>query len=97
MDLVLTGLQGTELFVYIDDIVVYASTLEKHDTKIYRVFTRLWKAGLRLQPEKCMFLSTEVAYLRHVVSEKGVCPNPQKIEAVKNFLVSRSPRNIREF
>ena len=30
MELVLTGLQGTELFVYLDDIVLYANSLEEH-------------------------------------------------------------------
>ena len=30
MDLTLTGLIGTELFLYLDDIVIYAITLEGH-------------------------------------------------------------------
>ena len=97
MDRVLIGLQGVELFVYIDDIVVYASSLDEHDAKIDRLFTRLSNAGLRLEPEKCTFLSTEVAYLRHIISEDGVRPNPKKIEAVKQFPVPRSARNIKEF
>ena len=33
MDNVLSGLQGTELFVYLDDIVIYARSLEKHQYK----------------------------------------------------------------
>ena len=34
MDRVLIGLQGVEPFVYVDDIVVYASFLNEHDAKI---------------------------------------------------------------
>ena len=97
MDRVLVGLQGVELFVYIDDIVVYAATLDEHDQKIFRLFRRLSDAGLRLQPEKCTFLATEVAYLGHTISAEGVRPNPAKIEAVKNFPVPRNPKNIKEF
>ena len=85
MDRVLIGLQGVELFVYIDDIVVYASTLDEHDEKIFRLFKRLKDAGLRLQPEKCSFLSTEVTYLGHVISEEGVRPNPKKNRGRKKF------------
>ena len=96
MDRVLVGLQGVELFVYIDDIVVYASTLDEHDQQIFRLFKRLSEAGLRLQPEKCSFLSTEVAYLGHVISADGVRPNPKKIEAVKSFPVPKNPKNIEE-
>ena len=33
IDLVLTGLQGMELFVYMDDIVIYATSLEEHEKK----------------------------------------------------------------
>jgi len=33
MDLVLLGLQGKELFVYMDDIVIYATSLEEHERK----------------------------------------------------------------
>ena len=33
MDLTVTGLIETELFVYLDDIVIYANTLEEHEIK----------------------------------------------------------------
>ena len=33
MDLVLSRLQGEELFVYMDDIVIYAVSLEEHERK----------------------------------------------------------------
>jgi len=36
MDQVLTGLQEIELFIYLDDIVIYARSLEEHETKFYR-------------------------------------------------------------
>ena len=43
MDIVLTGLQGTELFVNLDDIVLYADTLEEHEAKFYELMNRLKK------------------------------------------------------
>jgi len=36
MDSILTGLQGNELFIYLDDIVVYVRSLEEHKIKINR-------------------------------------------------------------
>ena len=33
MDLVLSGLQGVELYVYIADIIVFATNLEVHEKK----------------------------------------------------------------
>ena len=33
MDLVLSGLQGEELFMYMDDTVIYAASLEEYERK----------------------------------------------------------------
>jgi len=53
MNLVLSGLQGKKLFVYMDDIVIYATSLEKHEEKYNLLIERLRKANLKLQPDKC--------------------------------------------
>ena len=76
MDLILSGLQGIELFVYIDDIVIYADSLEEHSRKLRTLLARLQNAGLALQPEKCRFLRHEIGYLGHVISSEGVKPDP---------------------
>ena len=55
MDLVLTGLQGNELFVYLDDIVLYANSLEEHADKFNKLIERLSAANLKLQLDKCEF------------------------------------------
>lgn len=97
MDKVLSGLQGIELFVYLDDIVIYASSLTEHNKKFSKLAERLRSANLRLQPDKCEFLRKEVAYLGHIISEQGVKPDPQKIEAVKRFPRPKNPKNIKQF
>ena len=48
MDLTLTGLIGAELFVYLDDLVIYANTLEEHEIKFNNLAERLRKANLHL-------------------------------------------------
>ena len=50
MDQILTGLQGTELFVYRDDIVLYANSLEEHEEKFNKLMETLSAANLKLQP-----------------------------------------------
>ena len=97
MDQVLTGLQGVELFVYMDDIVIYAQDLKEHDRKLRALLLRLRDAGLTLQPEKCHFLRREITYLGHIITREGVKPDPRKIEAVKNFPIPRTKKNIKQF
>ncbi|CAK9834654.1 Retrovirus-related Pol polyprotein from transposon 17.6 [Anthophora retusa] len=97
MDQVLTGLQGTELFVYLDDIVVYSSSLREHEIKVKKLLSRLREHGLTLQTNKCQFLRKEVTYLGHVVSADGVKPDPRNLQAVKEFPVPKSQKNIQQF
>jgi len=67
MDQVLAGLQGTDVFVYLDDIVLYASSLTEHENKFNKLPERLRKASLKLQPDKCEFLRKQVNYLGHII------------------------------
>ena len=95
MDLILTGLIGTELFVYLDDIVIYANTIEKHEIKFNNLAERLRKVDLHLQQDKCELLRPEVGYLGHVIDKNGVRPDPKKIIAVKNFPIPKTQKNIK--
>nr|XP_034195346.1 uncharacterized protein LOC117611508 [Osmia lignaria] len=97
MNNVLDGLQGLELFVFIDDIVIYASSLQEHETKVNRMMAKLREANLCLQPDKCQFLKKEVAYLGHIITEDGVRPDPAKVEAVQRFPIPKTVKNIRQF
>lgn len=97
MDQVLCGLQGLELFVYLDDIVLYASSLREHEIKFKKLAERLKSANLKLQPDKCEFLRKEVTYLGHIISEDGVKPDPSKIKAVKEFPQPQNAKAIKQF
>lgn len=97
MDRVLCGLQGTELFVYLHDVVLYASSLREHEIKFKRLAERLRQACLKLQPDKCEFLRKEVGYLGHVISKDGVRPDPKKLEAIRNYPRPTSPTKIKQF
>ena len=40
-------------------------------------------AGLKLKPSKCEFFKSQVTYLGHLVSQKGVETDIKKIKAIK--------------
>ena len=58
---------------------------------------RLRKADLKLQPDKCEFLKTEVTYLEHTINKDGVKSDPKKLEAVRQFPRPKTPKNIKQF
>ena len=97
MDLTLTGLIETELVVYLDDIFIYANTLEEHEIKFNNLAERLRKANLHLKPDKCEFLRPEVGYLSHIIDKKGVRPDSKTIIAVKNVSVLKTQKNAKQF
>lgn len=72
-------------FVYIDDIIVYASSIQEHTEKLRAVFERLREHMIVLQPDKGEFLRHEVTYLGHIINEKDICPDPQKVQAVSKY------------
>lgn len=97
MNNVLTGLDPVQCFVYLDDIVVYASSLKDHEIKLRNIFERLRQNNLKIQPDKCEFLRKEVCYLGHVITENGVKPNPDKIKVIEKFPRPTNQKEIKGF
>ena len=79
--------------VYLDDIIVYSKTIEKHVEDIETVFKLLAENGLKLKVKKCYFFRNKIDYLGHVVSSEGVAPNEQKIQSILTY---PEPRNTKE-
>ena len=77
--------------IYLDDVVVYAPTMEEHLKRLSGVFQKLKEAGLKLKPRKCQLFRKSISYLGHVISEEGVRTDPKKIEAVQNW---ERPHNV---
>ena len=69
--------------VYMDDILIYTSTMEEHQELVRRVLQILKENRLFLKPEKCEFAKEQVDYLGVIVSAKGVQMDPAKVEALR--------------
>ena len=79
--------------VYMDDIIVWGSTVEEHDERLMKALERLSEVGLVLNAEKCVFRQSEIEYLGEVVTQDGVKPDPNKIQAITEV---PTPRDILE-
>ncbi|RUS72498.1 hypothetical protein EGW08_019752 [Elysia chlorotica] len=87
----------TILLVYLDDILVYASTVEEHIARLDAVFIRLKELGIRLNPDKCRLVQQRTPFLGHILTSNGLETDPEKVEAVKNFPVPTTLRDVRSF
>ena len=97
MDRVLSGLQGIKLFVYMEDIVIYAKSLKEYNEKLEKLLGRLKTANLLLQPEKYKFLCKEIGNLWHIITQEGVKPDPKKLDATMRFPQPKNRKNIKQF
>uniref|UniRef100_A0A1B6E8Y4 RNA-directed DNA polymerase n=1 Tax=Clastoptera arizonana TaxID=38151 RepID=A0A1B6E8Y4_9HEMI len=97
MNNILRGIQNETCLVYLDDIIVYSSSLQEHLLRLKEVFTRLRNANFKVQLDKTEFLRKEVAYLGHIVTQDGVKPNPDKIKVIKNYPIPKTTKQIKGF
>ena len=97
MQAVLSGLEWRVCFVYLDNILVCSKTFQEHLEHLNLVFERLRRAGLTLKPRKCFFLQEEVHYLGHLISCKGIAPDPAKTQKVREFPVPTDVTKVRQF
>jgi hypothetical protein len=68
--------------VDIGDILVLGKAKEEHDQRLKSVLEKCKEINLSLNKGKCVFGSSEVSYLEHILSCDRIKPDPKKIEAI---------------
>ena len=85
------------IVVFIDDILIYSKSAEEHEQHLRIVLERLRAHELYAKFGKCEFWLQEVAFLGHIITEKGVAVDPSKVEAVLNWKTMTNVLEIRSF
>jgi len=70
------------MIAYVDDIVVMSKNEEDRIKDLQETFANLREAGLRLNPEKCVFEVTKGKMLGYIISSEGIKANPEKTRAI---------------
>ena len=76
-----------EIEVYVDDMIVKSRKRENHAANLKKLFERLKKYQLKLNPSKCTFKVTFKKLLGFVVSSHGIEVDLAKIKAIHDLLV----------
>lgn len=97
MDHVLRDLIGKCCLVYMDDIIIFSSSLQEHLVNLSKVLQALEKVNLKVQLDKSEFLKKEVAFLGHIVTDEGVRPNPEKIDVIKKWPIPKNQKELKGF
>lgn len=82
---------------YVDDILIHSADKNQHLHHLREVLSRLRQANLTLRGRKCQICMSEVPYLGHVFSGKGMSPDKQKVSAVEEWPTPQNVAEVRKF
>jgi len=85
------------LIVYLDDILLFHTTLTDLHALTHKVLQRLEKYDLYLKPEKCSFDQTSIEYLGAVISEGNVCMDLNKVQGILKWPRPKTVKQIQSF
>lgn len=83
--------------IFLDDILIYSSTLEDHLDNLQLVFAILNQHNLFLKQSKFLFPRQTLEYFGHIIGAHGVTTNPQKIKAVVDWPTPKDAKQLRGF
>jgi hypothetical protein len=85
------------LVVYLDDLLVFSSSIEEHVEHLRQVLTVLREQTLYAKPSKCEFGVEQLSFLGHIVSKDGIAVDPSKVQSVVDWPVPKDLHQLRSF
>ncbi|XP_050916156.1 uncharacterized protein LOC127131270, partial [Lathyrus oleraceus] len=86
-----------EIEVYVDDMIAKSQSEEDHIDHLQKLFERLRKFRLRLNPAKCTFGVRSGKLLGFIVSQRGIEVDPDKVRAIQEMPAPCTEREVRGF
>lgn len=97
MHKVLSNHNWEKCLIYIDDVLIFGRSAEEHYQRLRSVLQRIREAGLKLSPEKCVFMQREVEFLGHVIGKDGIKTSDTKIEKILKWPTPANEDQLRSF
>ena len=83
--------------VYLDDILIFSTSLQEHMHAVNEIFQILQDKNLKIQVDKCNFLKKETEFLGHILTKNGIKPNPNKIATIEKRTLPKTEKQIKSF
>ena len=87
------GLRGARNIA--DDIIVFGKTRAEHDANLDNCLRRLKSKGLKLNRDKCVFLSKTLEFFGQIFSKDGIRPDPKRVTDLLHALRSANVSEVR--
>jgi len=86
-----------EIEVYVDDMIAKSASEEEHLVNLKKLFERLRKYKLRLNPSKCTFGVRSGKLLGFIVNQRGIEVDPDKVHVILEMPHPRTEKEVRVF
>ena len=93
----LHGLIGKICHIYLDDIIIWSSSVQEHEEHVRQVFNALHVAKLYVNEKKTKLFQTEVNFLGHKISARGIEADNRKVESILNWPQPKTATQVRAF
>lgn len=97
MDALFTPEFDNKVFCYLDDVIVVSKSFDEHISLLLKVWQKLSYAGLTINFEKSQFFRKELKYLGYIVDEEGLRADPNKINAILEYPIPKTKKDVRKF
>lgn len=87
------SLPNLKLLTYVDDVILISTSSEQHLRESDQLFHHMRKFRLRASREKCRFVCSEVKYLGHIITTRGIRADPAKMEAIR---CRKAPEDVKQ-
>jgi len=85
------------VIIYLDDILIFSENEEQHKIDLERVLRKLEQNKLYAKLFKCEFFKSEVTFLGHIISEKGIAVDPSKVKSIVGWPTLTYVNDIQPF
>nr|KYP42400.1 Retrovirus-related Pol polyprotein from transposon opus [Cajanus cajan]KYP42403.1 Retrovirus-related Pol polyprotein from transposon opus [Cajanus cajan] len=86
-----------EVEVYVDDMIAKSKSKNDHLIHLRKLFNRLRKYKLKLNPTKCTFRVRSGKLLGFIVHEKRIELDPNKVRAIIEMSPPKTEKEVRGF
>lgn len=84
-------------FAYVDDFIICTQTFEEHIDLLRIIAERLKEKKLAISSEKSRFAYKQIEFLGYLLTENGLCANPQRIKPIENWTRPTTVKDVRRF
>jgi hypothetical protein len=97
MDIAFLEEKDKYVVIYLDDITVFSKIDPDHLQHLRKVFLTCRKFGISLNPKKSHFAMEERNLLGHIISERGIKIDPDRVATIQQIFLPRNKKEIQSF